>query len=222
MKPARTERRVYRPAFSSLHRTKVVCPGLTQQNHRVWARLSQIRSLCAHRPSPASKAIFSGAESAARSQSWPTARSVTECASDLRCPSGRRSQPPGKCDSGIPAARPQLAPQARGHHRRGGGRSFPVPRYRHFRCGSGNHLRELSTAIGKSGWVVLFSPGWRPPVFQAGGRVFSRRAGVRWPAGSPPCLPGPRPAGVSRPWPALGGRGGAAGCRRWRWRGSWA
>jgi hypothetical protein len=36
----------------------------------------------------------------------------------------------------------------------------------------------LSTAIGKSGWVVLFSPGWRPPVFQAGGRVFSRRAGL--------------------------------------------
>jgi hypothetical protein len=23
----------------------------------------------------------------------------------------------------------------------------------------------------------LVSPGWRPPVFQAGGRVFSRRAG---------------------------------------------
>jgi hypothetical protein len=23
--------------------------------------------------------------------------------------------------------------------------------------------RRLSTAIGKSGWVVLFSPGWRPP-----------------------------------------------------------
>ncbi len=31
----------------------------------------------------------------------------------------------------------------------------------------------------------LVSPGWRPPVFQAGGRVFSRRAGVRSPAGSP-------------------------------------
>lgn len=37
---------------------------------------------------------------------------------------------------------------------------------------------RVSTAIGKSGWVVLFSPGWRPPVFQAGGRVFSRRAGL--------------------------------------------
>ena len=48
-------------------------------------------------------------------------------------------------------------------------------------------LLTVSTAIGKSGWVVLFSPGWRPPVFQAGGRVFSRRAGVRWPAGSPQC-----------------------------------
>ena len=58
----------------------------------------------------------------------------------------------------------------------------------------------VSTAIGKSGWVVLFSPGWRPPVFQAGGRVFSRRAGVRSPAGSPPCLRGPRRAGASRPW----------------------
>jgi integrase len=38
-------------------------------------------------------------------------------------------------------------------------------------------LPRLSTAIGKSGWVALFSPGWRPPVFQAGGRVFSRRRG---------------------------------------------
>lgn len=37
---------------------------------------------------------------------------------------------------------------------------------------------RLSTVIRKSGWVVLFSPGWRPPVFQAGGRVFSRRAGL--------------------------------------------
>jgi len=36
----------------------------------------------------------------------------------------------------------------------------------------------MSTAIRKSGWAVLFSPGWRPPVFQAGGRVFSRRAGL--------------------------------------------
>jgi hypothetical protein len=36
---------------------------------------------------------------------------------------------------------------------------------------------RLSTAMGKSGWVVLFSPGWRPPVFQAGGRVFCRRGG---------------------------------------------
>jgi len=24
----------------------------------------------------------------------------------------------------------------------------------------------------------LFSPGWRPPVFQAGGRVFCRRGGI--------------------------------------------
>jgi hypothetical protein len=35
----------------------------------------------------------------------------------------------------------------------------------------------VSTVIEKSGWVALFSPGWRPPEFQAGGRVFSRRAG---------------------------------------------
>jgi len=26
-------------------------------------------------------------------------------------------------------------------------------------------------------WVALVSPGWRPPVFQAGGRLFSRRGG---------------------------------------------
>ena len=26
--------------------------------------------------------------------------------------------------------------------------------------------------------MALFSPGWRPPEFQAGGRVFSRRAGL--------------------------------------------
>jgi hypothetical protein len=36
----------------------------------------------------------------------------------------------------------------------------------------------MSTAFGKSGWAVLVSLGWRPPVFQAGGRVFSRRAGL--------------------------------------------
>ena len=39
-------------------------------------------------------------------------------------------------------------------------------------------LVGVSTAIEKSGWVALFSPGWRPPVFRAGGRVFSRRAGL--------------------------------------------
>ena len=64
-----------------------------------------------------------------------------------------------------------------------------------------------------SGLAATSFPGWWPRVLPAGG--------VRWPAGSPPCLPGPRRAGVSRPWRALGGRGGAAG-RRWRWRGSWA
>ena len=36
-------------------------------------------------------------------------------------------------------------------------------------------FRRVSTAIRKSGWAVLSSPGWRPPVFQVGGRVFSRR-----------------------------------------------
>jgi hypothetical protein len=46
-------------------------------------------------------------------------------------------------------------------------------------------LNALSTVIRKSGWVVWFSPGWRPPVFQAGGRVFSRAGRVRWPGGSP-------------------------------------
>ena len=64
-----------------------------------------------------------------------------------------------------------------------------------------------------SGLAATSFPGWWPRVLPAGG--------VRWPGGSPPCLPGPRRAGVSRPWPVLGGRGGAAG-RRWRWRGSWA
>ena len=79
-------------------------------------------------------------------------------------------------------------------------------------------LDRLSTAFGKSGWAVLVSPGWRPSVFQAGGRLFSPGGGVRSPAGSPPCRRGPRRAGGSRPWPGRGGRGGAAG-RRWRWRG---
>jgi len=75
---------------------------------------------------------------------------------------------------------------------------------------------------------------WGNPVgwscfLRAGGHQFSRLvaacsaggAGVRWPAGSPPCRRGPRRAGGSRPLLGLGGRGGAAG-RRWRWRGSWA
>jgi hypothetical protein len=40
-----------------------------------------------------------------------------------------------------------------------------------------SHASRVSMAIRKSGWVVWFSPGRRPPVFQAGGRVFSRRGG---------------------------------------------
>jgi hypothetical protein len=60
-----------------------------------------------------------------------------------------------------------------------------LPWSRVLAVGDGPIMTLLSTAIRKSGWVALSSPGWRPPVFQAGGRVFSRRAGVRWPAGSP-------------------------------------
>ncbi len=41
-----------------------------------------------------------------------------------------------------------------------------------------------------SGLAATSFPGWWPRVLPAGG--------VRWPAGSPPCLPGPRRAGVSR------------------------
>ena len=53
------------------------------------------------------------------------------------------------------------------------------------------HAREqpVSTVIGKSGSVVLLSPGWRPSEFQAGGRVFFL-----------PCDPS------SGAWAALGAR----------------
>src|SRR6267154_770288 len=42
----------------------------------------------------------------------------------------------------APAARLQLALQARGHKEAGGGRSFLCRALRDFRCCSGNHLRE--------------------------------------------------------------------------------
>jgi hypothetical protein len=51
--------------------------------------------------------------------------------------------------------------------------STPAPGYR-----EDGPEDAMSRAIMNSGWVAWFSPGWRPAVFQAGGRVFSRRAGL--------------------------------------------
>jgi hypothetical protein len=141
------------------------------------------------------------------SSSQRTPRRASSSRSAIRCCS-HGSMPGSRIGRGC------FLPGLHAHRVSADGRGCPEP-------ACGRPWRWLSRAIRKSGWVVWFSPGWRPPVFQAGGRLFSRRAGVRSPAGSPPCLRGPRRAGASRPWSALGGRGGAAG-RRWRWRGSWA